>query len=87
MTRYTILSAILSAMMLTGAGTAFAGPPQATATKDVRKARILGLGTGTLREHFDAIVKGGGRFYLSGGSIRARTRPDVHVLEINPSRH
>ena len=33
---------------------------------------VAGLGTGKLREHFDAIVKGGGRFYLSGGSSTAR---------------
>jgi len=33
---------------------------------------LAGLGTGRLREHFDAIVKGGGRFYLSGMSSTAR---------------
>lgn len=33
---------------------------------------LAGLGTGKLREHFDAIVKGGGRFYLSGMSSKAR---------------
>lgn len=33
---------------------------------------LAGLGTGKLREHFDAIVKAGGKFYLSGGSSRAR---------------
>jgi predicted peroxiredoxin len=33
---------------------------------------LAGLGTGKLRDHFDAIVKGGGRFYLSGGSSNAR---------------
>jgi predicted peroxiredoxin len=33
---------------------------------------LSGLGTGRLREHFDAIVKGGGRFYLSGMSSNAR---------------
>src|SRR5215510_13358192 len=27
---------------------------------------VSGLGTGRLRDSFDAIVKGGGRFYLSG---------------------
>src|SRR6185369_17164481 len=26
---------------------------------------LSGLGTGKLREHYDAIVKGGGKFYLS----------------------
>lgn len=33
---------------------------------------LSGLGTGKLRDLFDAIVKGGGRFYLSGGSSDAR---------------
>lgn len=35
-------------------------------------AHLSGLGTGTLRELFDQIVKGGGRFYLSGSSSSAR---------------
>lgn len=34
--------------------------------------QLTGLGTGSLRESFAAIVKGGGRFYLSGGSSKAR---------------
>jgi len=33
---------------------------------------LAGLGTGRLRESFDAIAKGGGRFYLSGMSSNAR---------------
>ncbi|MGH8892925.1 MAG: DsrE family protein [Actinomycetes bacterium] len=33
---------------------------------------LTGLGTGSLREHFDAVVAGGGRFYVSGMSGRAR---------------
>lgn len=33
---------------------------------------LSGLGTGKLREHFDAIVKGNGKFYLSGMSSKAR---------------
>jgi predicted peroxiredoxin len=33
---------------------------------------LTGVGTGRLREHYDAIVKGGGRFYLSGMSSSAR---------------
>lgn len=31
-----------------------------------------GLGTGKLREHYDVIIKNGGRFYLSGMSSKAR---------------
>jgi predicted peroxiredoxin len=33
---------------------------------------LSGLGTGKLRDHFDAIVKGGGKFYLSGMSSKVR---------------
>ena len=33
---------------------------------------LSGLGTGKLRDLFDAIAKGGGRFYLSGMSSNAR---------------
>ncbi|MEI6739559.1 MAG: DsrE family protein [Gemmatimonadaceae bacterium] len=33
---------------------------------------LVGLGTGPLREHYDAIVAKGGRFYLSAGSSKAR---------------
>jgi uncharacterized protein len=33
---------------------------------------LTGLGSGSLRESYDAIVAGGGRFYLSGLSSKAR---------------
>ena len=33
---------------------------------------LNGLGTGNLRELYDGIVADGGRFYLSGGSSKAR---------------
>lgn len=33
---------------------------------------VEGVGTGRLQAHFDAIVAGGGRFYLSGMSAKAR---------------
>ena len=33
---------------------------------------LTGLGTGSLRESFDAIADGGGRFYVSGMSSKAR---------------
>ncbi len=33
---------------------------------------LSGLGTGSLREHYDAVVAGGGRFYVSGMSGKAR---------------
>ena len=33
---------------------------------------LTGLGTGSLRESFDAVASGGGRFFLSGMSSKAR---------------
>lgn len=33
---------------------------------------LAGLGTGKLRDHYEAIAKGGGKFYLSGMSSNAR---------------
>lgn len=33
---------------------------------------LSGLGTGSLRESFDAVVSGGGRFHVSGMSSKAR---------------
>jgi uncharacterized protein len=38
--------------------------------------QLAGLGTGKLREHYDAITAGGGRFYLSGMSSKARGLSD-----------
>jgi predicted peroxiredoxin len=40
---------------------------------------LTGLGTGSLRESHDAIVAGGGRFYVSGMSSKARgvAEPDL----------
>ena len=33
---------------------------------------LQGIGTGNLKEHYAAITEGGGRFYLSGMSAKAR---------------
>jgi uncharacterized protein len=33
---------------------------------------LVGLGTGSLRESYDALVEGGARFYVSGMSSKAR---------------
>ena len=40
--------------------------------QDANLNTVTGLGTGKLGEHFAAIVKGGGKFYLSGNSSKAR---------------
>jgi predicted peroxiredoxin len=42
---------------------------------------LAGVGTGRLREHFDALVAGGARFYLSGMSAKSPRR-----LESRPRR-
>lgn len=39
--------------------------------KDILES-LTGTGTGNLSDHYDAIVKGGGKFYLSGMSAKAR---------------
>ena len=33
---------------------------------------LTGLGTGKIREHYEIIIKNGGRFYLSGMSSKSR---------------
>jgi predicted peroxiredoxin len=40
--------------------------------RDAVLDNLVGLGTGNLRELYNAIVAGGGRFYLSGMSSKAR---------------
>ena len=40
--------------------------------RDAVLDNLVGLGTGKLRELYDAIVAGGGRFYLSGLSSKGR---------------
>ncbi len=42
---------------------------------------LAGLGTGKLREHFDAILKGGGKLYLSGNSSKARGVIDMDLKD------
>jgi uncharacterized protein len=45
---------------------------------------LEGVGTGNLGAHFEAIVDGGGRFYLSGMSAKARGYDDS-LLEGRPA--
>jgi len=40
---------------------------------------LIGLGTGKLRELYDAIVAGGGKFYLSGMSSKGRGVTDANL--------
>lgn len=42
-------------------------------------ASLNGLGTGSLKEHYDGFVAKGGRLYLSGGSSKARGVTDADL--------
>ena len=46
---------------------------------------VQGVGTGSLREHYESIVEGGGRFYLSGMSAKARGYDDT-LIEGKPAQ-
>jgi predicted peroxiredoxin len=47
--------------------------------RDAVLDNLVGLGSGSAREHYDAIVAGGGKFYLSGMSSKGRgvTEADI----------
>jgi uncharacterized protein len=47
--------------------------------RDAVLDNLVGLGTGKLRELYEAIVAGGGRFYLSGLSSKARGVTDADL--------
>jgi predicted peroxiredoxin len=48
---------------------------------------LVGLGTGSLRESYDALVAGGARFYVSGMSSKARGfEPDGVAEAALPNR-
>lgn len=44
---------------------------------------LNGLGTGKLREHFDFLMKGGAKFYLSGMSSKARGLTEADLKDKN----
>jgi predicted peroxiredoxin len=50
-----------------------------TLLKDADMDKVVGLGTGKLREHYEAIAKAGGKFYLSGMSSKARNVTDADI--------
>ena len=50
-----------------------------TLLKDAELDKVVGLGTGKLRDHYAAIVKAGGRFYLSGMSSKARGLTEADI--------
>ena len=45
---------------------------------------VQGVGTGNLKEHYEAIVTGGGQFFLSGMSAKARGYDDS-LIEGRPA--
>lgn len=42
---------------------------------------LVGLGTGKLREHFDALAAGGAKFYVSGMSAKSRGLPEAEIVQ------
>ena len=52
--------------------TLFLAGDAAQLVRDAVLDNLAGLGTGRLREHFDALVAGGARFYVSGLSAKSR---------------
>jgi predicted peroxiredoxin len=59
--------------------TLFLAGDAVTLLRNAELDKVEGLGTGKLREHFEAIVKAGGRFYLSGMSSKARGITDADI--------
>ena len=47
--------------------------------RDAVLDNLVGLGTGRLRDHYDVIVSGGGRFYLSVMSSNARALTEADL--------
>src|SRR5918996_2677145 len=55
--------------------------------RDAVLDNLVGLGTGSLRESYDALVAGGARFYVSGMSSKARGfEPPGEVEAAQPSK-
>jgi predicted peroxiredoxin len=49
--------------------------------RDAVLDHLVGLGTGKLRDHYEGIVAGGGEFYVSGMSSKARGLVDADLNE------
>ena len=46
------------------------------------RTSLTGLGTGSLREHYEKVIAGGGRLYLSGGSCAARGVGEADLQDV-----
>jgi predicted peroxiredoxin len=47
--------------------------------KDAELDKVVGVGTGKLRDHYEAIVKAGGKFFVSGMSAKARGMTEADI--------
>ncbi len=47
--------------------------------RDTDMAQVEGIGTGKLKDHYEAIVKAGGQFFVSGMSAKARGMTDADI--------
>jgi uncharacterized protein len=59
--------------------TLFLAGDAALLLRDADMTQVEGTGTGKLKEHYEAIVKAGGRFYVSGMSAKARGMTDDDI--------
>lgn len=61
--------------------TLFLAGDAATLLRNAELDEVEGIGTGKLREHYEAIVQAGGRFYVSGMSAKARGVTDADLQD------
>ncbi|WP_128544535.1 DsrE family protein [Larkinella soli] len=59
--------------------TLFLAGDAAVLLRDAELDKVEGLGTGKLRDHYEALAKGGVRFYVSGMSAKARGVTDADI--------
>lgn len=59
--------------------TLFLAGDAVTLLKDSEMDKVIGLGTGKLRDHYEAIAKTSSRFYLSGMSSKARGLTEADI--------
>jgi predicted peroxiredoxin len=59
--------------------TLFLAGDAVTLLRDPVLDSLAGVGTGSLREHHDKFVAGGGRFFVSGASSKARGLGDADL--------
>ena len=50
--------------------------------REAVRSNLSGFGTGSLREHFDKVLAGGGKLWISGGSCVARGVTDAELAGV-----